>query len=404
MYNLYIRDSNFRKVGEITDFTKLDLIPRFNAVGAFALDLPTDCAAVRELIKNKAGIIVKKGGKSIFSGTVTSRKRSFSSSADTMTFGGNDDMNYLVGRLAYPVPAGDFSLNDYDIRTGKAETIMKQYVDYNSGPNALSERRILSLEADRGLGSQVTGRARFHTLLELLTSIALNGGGLGFRVVQIDDSLEFQVYQPIDKTRSAIFSPLLGNLISFDLNVVAPVANQIIVGGGGEGKDRILKQKGDSTSISKYGRMESFVDQRDTSELEELNQALGEELMSKGEQNSFNFSPVDTPQLSFLKDFGLGDKVTIVLTQPNEIVTKETLSYFVSFYQSVTEETVRIRKIQEKLDVIQDVVREVKISITPEGESVSPMVGTDESHSAGIVGIFDKMRKITKRVSKLERI
>jgi hypothetical protein len=43
MYNIYIRDANFRRIGEITDYTKLDLIPRFNAVGTFAIDLPTDC-------------------------------------------------------------------------------------------------------------------------------------------------------------------------------------------------------------------------------------------------------------------------------------------------------------------------------------------------------------------------
>jgi hypothetical protein len=287
MYNIYIRDYNFRRIGEITDYTKLDIIPRFNAVGTFALDLSTDTPAARELIKPKYGIIVKKDGQTILSGTVNSPKRSFSSSGDTMTFGGKDDNQFLAGRLAYPVPSGDFSLSDYDIRTGNAETIMKQYVDYNCGLNALSERRILTIEADTGLGNRVTGRARYDILLDLLSSLALTGGGLGFRVVQVDDALQFQVYQPSDKTRSAFFSPLLGNLSSFDYESTAPESNYVLVGGGGEGKARIIKQKGDNVSIAKYGRFESFVDQRDTTDTDELTQSMDEELTNKAEQNSF---------------------------------------------------------------------------------------------------------------------
>jgi hypothetical protein len=239
--------------------------------------------------------------------------------------------------------------------------------------------------------------------MELLTSLAVNGGGLGFRVVQVDDSLEFQVYKPSDKTRSAFFSPLLGNLAAFDYSNENPEANYVLVGGGGEGAARIIKQKGDSSSIAKYGRMESFVDQRNTSEDGELNQSLDEELTSKSEKHSFNFTPIDTPQLAFGRDYGLGDMMSIVLTQPNEIVTKETLQYFVSFYQTVQEENIRIRKIQEKLDVIQDIVREVKISISPSGATISPVVGTQDSNTNTILGIFDKMKKITKRISNLER-
>ncbi|MBT2722320.1 siphovirus ReqiPepy6 Gp37-like family protein [Bacillus sp. ISL-46] len=401
MYNIYIRDSNFKRIGEITDFNKLDLIPRFNAVGSFVLDLPTDCAATRELIKNKAGIIVKKDGQPVFSGTISSRKRSFSKDADTMTLAGKDDMAYLAKRLAYPVPSADFYLSDYDVRTGKAETIMKQFVDVNAGPSApIESRRVFTLEADKGLGNTITGRARFHSLLELLTSLS---GGLGFRVIQVEDSLQFQVYQPSDKTRSAFFSPLLGNLSSFEYSNDNPEANLVIVGGGGEGKDRIIRYKQDNTSIVKYGRSETFIDKRDTSDVTELDQSIDEEMINNAEQNSFSFLPIDTPQLAFIRDYGLGDKVSIVLTQPNEIITKEILNYYLSFYQSVSEENVRVRKIQEKLDVIQDIVREVKITITPEGDSINPVVGTSDSNNNAILGIFEKMKKITKRLSNLER-
>lgn len=403
MYNIYIRDSNLNRIGEITDFNKLELIPRFNNVGSFVLDIPTDTPAAKELIKPKYGIIVKKDGQSIMSGTVTGRKRSFLASGDSMTFSGKDDNQFLVNRLAYPEVNGRFDLQDYDVRTGKAESIMKQYVNYNCGPGTVPERRILTLEADKGLGSTVTGRARFHSLLEISQSLAIQGGGLGFRVVQVKNNLEFQVYQPADKTKSAFFSPLLGNLASFEYSNDNPQSNFVIVGGGGEGTERIIRYKSDNTSVTKYDRIETFVDQRNTTDLVELEQSLDEELINKAEQNSFNFSPIDTPQLSFGKDYGLGDKVSIVLTQPNERIDVETLYYFISAYQTVPVEVERVRKIQEKLDVIQDVVREVKITIDSNGEVISPVVGSEESNKSNILGIFDKMKKLNKRLSNLER-
>jgi hypothetical protein len=404
MYEIFIRDANFKRVGQITDFNKLEIIPRFNTVGSFALDLPTDCDASRYLIKNKTGIIVKKDGKPIFSGTVLSRNRSFSASGDTMTFSGNDDNAYLSYRLAYPVISGDFSLGDYDVRTGAAETVMKQYVDVNAGPSApITDRRVFSIEADAGLGSIVTGRGRFETLLDLLSSLALNGGGLGFRVVQVDDQLQFQVYQPSDKTRSAFFSPLLGNLSAFDYSNDYPEANMIIVGGGGEGASRIIKWKQDNESIVNFGRFESFVDQRNTSDDAELEQSVDEALTNGAEKNTFNFTPIDTPQLAFGRDYGLGDKVSVVITQPDEVIDVETLYYFISAYQTVPVQSERVRKIQEKLITIQDVVREVKVIIDSNGETISPSVGNDDSHSSSIIGIFDRMKKLTRRISNLER-
>lgn len=402
-YMIFVRDQYFNKVAEMNDFNNLELIPRFNNVGSFMLDLPTDSVASKELVKNKAGIIVKKDGQTLFSGTVTSRRRSFSSNGDTMTVGGKDDNFYLARTLAYPETNGQFNLKDYDVRTGSAETIMKEYVDYNIGQNAELSRRLLTIEPDTGLGSTVTGRARFDNLLDLLSSLAIQGGGLGFNVVQVGDSLQFKVYQPTDKTRSAFFSPLLGNLSAFEYSNDDPEANIVIVGGAGEGVNRIIQWKPDNESIVKHGRTEVFVDQRNTADLTELNQSLDEELTSKAEKVSLNFTPIDTPSLSFGGDYNLGDKVSIVLTQPNEIVDIETLHYFISAYQTVEFRSEKVRKIQEKLQVIQDVVREVKISIVPDGVTIIPVVGTTESNSNSIFNIFDKMRKMTKRLSNLER-
>ena len=403
MYNIYVRDSQFRKIGEITDFNKVELIPRFNAVGSFVLDIPTDTFAAKELIKDKAGIIIKKDSQTIMSGNVTSRKRSFSASGDTMTIGGKDDMQFLADRIAYPEVNLNFSSQAYDVRTGIASTVMMQFVDYNCGPNALPYRKAMSLGTDLGLGNTVTGRGRFHNMIDLLSSLSIQGGGLGFNVIQEGDGLVFNVYQPEDKTKSAFFSPLLSNLVAFEYNNDNPEANMLLVGGGGEGNERMIEWKQDDYSIAKFGRMESFIDRRDTTDQMELWQALDEELINKGERQNFSFVPIDTPQLSFNQHYKLGDKVSIVLTQPNERVDIETLYYFISTYQSVPVTSERVRKIQQKFKVIQDLVREIKITIDSNGETIVPIVGTEESNKSNILGIFDKQRKLEKRINNLER-
>lgn len=404
-YKIYLRDQYLNRIAEIEDFLKLDIIPRFNAVGSWVMDIPTDSNIGREIIADQIGIIVVKDGTTILSGPVKGINRKWAKNQDVLVVSGTDD-NVLLNSLAYPVASGNFTLSDYDVRTDAAETVIKEYVDINIGPNALPQRRVpnLIIEPNTGAGSRVTGRARFHQLLELSKGLALAGGDLGFRIIQEGKNLVFQVYQPTDKSRTAIFSPLLGNLINFDYDIQPPEANFAIVGGGGEGKDRILLEKSDTKSIIKFGRIETFIDRRDTTNLNELQQALDEELASKAEKASLKITPTETDNLSYGRHYKLGDRVSVVITQPNEVVTRETFYYFISAYQTVPVDHEKVNKYQEKLAVISDVIREIKITITPEGSSISPVIGTPESLGKSVLNIFDRMRKFQKRVSNLERI
>ncbi|MBT2656612.1 siphovirus ReqiPepy6 Gp37-like family protein [Bacillus sp. ISL-18] len=396
-YKLYVRDQYLNRVAEIDDYQSLEMVLKYNSYGTWVLNLPTNCKAAKEIIKSKSGIVVINDGKVIFSGLATKKNRKWNANEDKLQISGVDDSIWLLRRLVYPEPNGQFTLKDYDVRTGLAESIIKQYVSFNLGSRARLERQIPNfvIEEDIGLGKKVTGNGRFETLLDLSTSLALAGGDLGFRTIQVNKSLEFQVYQPEDKTKTAIFSPLLGNLSEFEYTSEDPETNYVIVGGGGEGKARITLQNGDSASITEYGRIESFVDQRNTTDQAELTQSLNQELTEKSIKNSLSITPIETESLSFGRDYNLGDKVSIIITQPNEVVEVDTIYYFLSDYQ--------IRKTQEKLQVIQDVVREIKLTIDQNGVSINPTIGTPESLSSQGLGIFKKMKKLTKRVSHLER-
>jgi hypothetical protein len=380
-YKIYVRDSNFNKVAEIDDYTKLDITLNFNAVGAWALEMPTNNDAAYELIKPDAGIIIVRNGQTLFSGPATARNRKWSIDSDVLTITGVDDNIFLQRFLAYPVSSGPpYTSTDYDVRTGPVESIMKQYVDVNIGPSAQSNRKInITNEVDRGQGLTVTGRARFQTLLDLFSNLAISGGDIGFKVVQVNNALQFQVYVPQDKSKSVIFSPLLGNLFDFEYNDTDPDVNYVLSGGTGEGTARLIVEQGDSNSISQFGRREEFLDKRDTSDVNEMNQAILEELTQKANQTSLSITPADTEAIQFGRDYGLGDVVSVVLTQPNE------------------------QGGQDALQTITDVLRQLKITISRDGEVISPLIGTPDSLAHPVLGIFSKMKKLNKRVSILER-
>lgn len=377
MYHIYVRDSALNRLGEIDDFKLLTLVPKFNDVGAWSIDLPYDVSVDKELVKGN-GIIVVRNGVTLLSGPVTSSHRKWDSTGDVVTVSGSDDNVWLSRRIAYPVVGTDnFTVSPYDVLSGPCETVLRHYVDVNAGPSALAERQItgLTLAVDQQQGQSIIGRARFDNLLTLLQSLALSGGDLGFRVVQVGNSLQFQVYTPTDKTGTAKFSTLLGNLQSFDYSESVPDANYIIAGGSGDLTNRTFFEQSDSDSVTEFGRFEEFLDTRDTTDFTEIEQSITSELSSKAKKTSLSITPIDTDGLAFGRDYNLGDKVSVAVTSSKKVTA-----------------------------VIQDVVRTVSISLTSDqSEVIQPTVGTPDSLATNVPKIYKQMNDLRTRISNLER-
>lgn len=312
---IYIRDANLVRQAQVSIYESLDLTLKFNGAGAWTLDMPDGDKA--DLLRQvKAGIIVTKpDGTTLLSGNVTSRETTWSSEGESFTCSGVDD-NILLDRSdAWPEVTGTFSAQDYDVRTGIAETIMRQYVNLNIGPGAIAARQVtgLTLAADLARGVATTGRARFDKLGDLLRELALFSNGMGFQIVQVGAGLQFQIYVPVDRSTTAKFGREFGNLIGYRLREAAPRANALVVGGGGEGAARVLLRLDDATSIAKWGRIEEFVDRRDTTDTTELNQTLTERMSEMKETSGLEVEPMDTSRLRFGVDYNLGDKVSVVV-------------------------------------------------------------------------------------------
>lgn len=201
----------------------------------------------------------------------------------------------------------------YDTRTGTASTVMRTYVNVNAASGAITSRQVtgMSLAADPAIGSSVTGNARFDNLLTLLQQLAISGGDLGFRVIQTNNGvLTFSIYQPATRS-NAIFSRDLGNLLDAVYTLDGPQANQDVAAGGGQGTARVFATDSDSTSINTWGRVEGFVDTRDTSDIPTMHQRNTADLAQNKQKTNLTITPQDTPALQFGRDYFLGDIVNV---------------------------------------------------------------------------------------------
>lgn len=373
-YLIQARDASLNLQGEVGDWQQLDLVHRFNAPSSWALTFPPSSPVAATLAAPGAGIKITRNDVVILSGPVTRIERVWDAGTDSLVVSGVDDLIWLARRTARPeAPATTTATNEHDVRgPAVAETVLRQYVDVNAGPSALASRRVtgLTLAADGARGTTVTGRARFQNLLEFLAGLALSGGDLGFTIVQSGTSLEFRVYQPQDRSSTAVFSHDLGNLAGYSYVREAGAGNFAIVGGQGEGTARKFYEQGNSASIVHWGLSEFFLDRRDipAAAVTELSQAATEELAARAQTTQLTLRPIDTDAATYLTDYAVGDRVKVLADD----------------------------------STITDVVREVRIRYRQhEAEVITPTVGTAGA-SADVDVLWTNLLATLRRLAGLE--
>ena len=377
-YRVFIRNGDFERVAELTEWTSLSLVSRFNDVGTWTLETSAETPEI-ELLTKSGGIIVTREAdgveRTIFSGFVWTE---WGYTARTFRAAGYSD-EALLWTPARPTPglAGPPFQHEYDVRTGTASTIMRALVALNIGPNAPAPWGISALNPapDPVLGTTITARANLQPLLTLLAELAITpfAGGLGFYLRQSDvraNEIEFGIYAPPDRSADAKFSIDLGTAAEYEDIAQAPEANHVyVLGGDGLGVSRTIIAEQDDASIAEWGRVISTViDRRGTDNTGELNQQAAEAIAGVSTLRRTAVVPFDVPSLQFGREYDLGTLVTVV-TRGGTVV---------------------------------DLIRQVEIDLDPErGATVTPIVGqgdgSDEERVATIT------RTIQNRLSNLER-
>ncbi|OZV74764.1 hypothetical protein CA850_29750 [Micromonospora echinospora] len=381
MITLLITDRDLNVVGQpITRWTEIDVTLRFNEPDSGTATIPTDGLSIDQLAPGNRLVVIRDGafftgGPIETPGALSWSATGGDSGAGTTTLAFASDLASIAAEVVYPDPANPITAQTAARRTftaTNAETVLRTLVRENVGTLALLPRRIPGLLVANpiGIGAPVTMGFRLDHLGDALRSVALAGGGLGFRTEQTaSGSIVFRVYQPRDLTGQVRFSRGLGNLQAYRYEPAAPTCTVAIVGAQGEAEDRVFAELV-ADAAATWGRMVAVVDRRDTSDGEEIDAAGYEALAEGAEAAQLTADAIDTPTQRYGTHYDLGDLVSVELTNGVELA---------------------------------DVVRAVTLKATPQtGEVVTPLIGT-QSASTDPAWVR-LLRDLTRRLGRLEAI
>jgi hypothetical protein len=327
-----VRDRSLDRIGiiPVQDLVDATFVVRYNNVGTWSITVPYGNRLGEFLRLPGYGIVVTgTQGETIISGpTLTAKlEQTQDNTEGTWLIEGSSDDIILSERLAYPTPAtADVSAqtSGYDIRTGPAETVIKQYIDVNIGPSAPAGRKIpyLAIEADAARGQTVAATARFTPIQELAYDLA-QVGELGYYITQQNGTLEFSMYEPTDRSDIIRMDVQNRKLSSSTYSYGTAKVTRAIVAGRGEAENRIFIERTSSESLNAEidwnRRIEVFKDARQSESTDELNTAGDELLVDLGKTiTEFSVTPSDDQTMVYGVDWFLGDRVAVVA---NEIET-----------------------------------------------------------------------------------
>lgn len=382
-WQLLVRDDQLAHIGVVDDELELEVIDRHLGLGAWRVVVDARSPSA-ELLRTGEGILlVTSSGETLLSGPTRPSERQRDVGSDTITFTGVSD-TAVLSRLCWPRPAQDIpatgALQDdaYYVTAGPAETVMRTLVDVNAGPSARAERQVpgLVVPASQDRGPVIESKTRFDNLLDTLWGIGAVAG-LGVRVVQQGTDLVVDIYEPVDRSDEVRFGMGLGNLASYSYSLTPPEVTDIVVGIGGEGRQRVFYRFLRRDPLWPGLVREEFVDRRDVNpdaqpsdddyvdpEAAALASA-DERFAAAGGKASVEFVPIDTDAVAWGRDYWLGD-----------VVTAET-----------------------EIGDVTDVIREVRYTRSAEeGQRIEPAIGEPQDTPA----IYRRVARLRRDVDQLQ--
>lgn len=368
-WQVLVRDQNGARIGELEDY-RLEFTLRHNDVGAWTVSC--GAGSVLDGVGHGGGVVVVRGGATVFSGSLRVPSYRRSRGVETLTYSGDDDLALLAEELAYPeAPALTTATDAYDVRTGNLSTVLLGYVGDNIGPSAASGRQSVLVGTDYLLGAAVTGRARLDSLLELCQQLLLAEGSddVGVRVMDRGGAFPtFEVYPCADRSTSVQLTDDQG-LDEVSWEPARPGATTVVVGGGGEGTARTFVTVEDASAVGALGRrVRRFRDARDTTDVGVMGQRGQALLTEQAAPQAIAAVVRDGDPWSFAVHWGVGDTVSVEV-QPGALTTA--------------------------------VVREVTVTIDSAGVQVSPVLGS--WGASALPDFFSTLRRHTRRTGALER-
>ncbi|MFI1194090.1 hypothetical protein ACH4T9_12645 [Micromonospora sp. NPDC020750] len=382
-YTIWVTDHNLNVISQqIDDWASLSVTLRFNEVSSGEFTVPAYPDVVQAVRTPKARAAIERNGIILLAGPIEytgaldwqAEKHGYDGVGDlTVRFA--DDLALIAGRLTYPNPALAATAQDVAkwTATGTPEVLGRALVNNNAGPAALPVRRIprLTLGPTTGITGSVTWSTRFQAVTDDLRGIVnLAGGRIGCRTQQVGNTIEFQMYQPVDLTAGIWFSRSMGNVVSIKHEPEAPKATVAVCGGKDAGVNRVIVERGDPGD---WWRLETFVDAAGADNLTELQAAGDDELAGVGEVQRLAVVAADIDGQRFGTDYNLGDLVAV--------------------------------EAYPGLPDVPDVISAVEIEADPEdGETIRPVIGVGSAQMLNPAAALqrDILRKLARRGATVE--
>lgn len=385
-----ITDPQHQVVGDpLAEWSGLDVTTRFNEPASGQLTHPAWPWVMEQLQPGNRAVLIRDGQVWCEGPIEVPQDYTWDLMDDadpgTVTLHFSDDLAVAAGHITWADPAAAWPLQpfkaDYRLTNTNAETIIRTLVDVNCGPGALAGRQIpgFALATAAGVGTATSITTRFEGLLEACRRAAVNGGGLGFRTYASGGQVLFEVYQPTDLTATARFSKGLGNLRSVRFKQSAPTVTDALVSGSYTEADpdavppveesRTFVEVADAAAAGLWWRVEQHVDGSADDDADgELSAAGAEELAGGAAPVELATVTVDTEDLRAGVDYGLGDRVTVVLPTGLEVA---------------------------------DIVRSIHLQATPDsGEYVTALIGSPEATTDPAT--VRLIRELGRRLGRLE--
>ena len=328
MNNIYVLNQNFEPQGVIDEYVSVIWRPSYSEVGDFEVHLAVSDKAIELLQKNR--YLVRSSDITVESDVVTYEKVMIIKNIQLTTDVENGNFLTVTGRELKYLLHQRIVWSQTNL-TGTAENAIRRLVNENAIAPTDTKRLIpkLTLGALAGftekIDKQITGKHLDEAISEICTTY-----NYGWDIVIINSTMVLIVYAGTDRSYNqserpyVVFSNTFENLYNTDYQLITEdYANTTLIGGEGEGSQRIFTTV--NNSMSGLDRYEIFTDARDVSQnkgtedeidattyLNMLAERGRENLASLAYTEGFSGEVLSDVTFKYGEDFFIGDVVTVI--------------------------------------------------------------------------------------------
>lgn len=263
---------DYRRVAPINFFESLKLSLKWNGLSTLELMVSGDHSRLDGLTRPGARLVVDYGGGQIFSGPVRKVHGVGPWRSSRVTITCEDDIRLLWRMLLWPVPYRSSIIGmewranrDYAHYSGAAESVAKKALLDNTWRFPPD----IFIVDDKSRGRYIKDfQARFHVFGDKLLPV-LSWARMTVTVKQFENVKQDQRGLLFDCVpavmREHVLTAESGSIVSWEYVRDAPKATAVVVGGRGEGKDRLFCEDFDALAEDEwFDRVEVFKDARNT--------------------------------------------------------------------------------------------------------------------------------------------